>query len=86
MRGMLMSERMRIREAPPCHADLFQCFRTGLGKLHGETASAQVTPELLAEQDFNIRLVIDHKYQQIHPIPLIRWRDLSSAAGRFESQ
>ena len=31
-----------------------------LGKLHGEAAGAQVVPELLPEQQFDVRFVIDH--------------------------
>ena len=32
-----------------------------LRKFHGKTAGAEVVPELLAEQDFHIGLVVDHE-------------------------
>src|SRR5208282_1940504 len=37
-----------------------------LGKLHGEPASAKVAPELLAKQNLDIRLIIDHENEQVH--------------------
>jgi hypothetical protein len=32
-----------------------------LGKFHGEPASAEVAPEVLAKQHLDIRLVINHE-------------------------
>ena len=38
----------------------------GLGKLHGEPASAKVAPELLSEQNLDVRLVVNHENKQVH--------------------
>jgi hypothetical protein len=37
-----------------------------LGKLHGEPARAEIVPELLPEQHFNIRLIVYHENEQVH--------------------
>jgi hypothetical protein len=37
-----------------------------LGKLHGEPASAQIAPELLAKQYLDIGFVVDHEDEQAH--------------------
>jgi hypothetical protein len=39
---------------------------SGLRKLHGEPASAEVPPELLPEQNLDIRLIINHENQRVH--------------------
>ena len=52
-----------------------------LGKFHSEAAGPQVMPELLAEQHLNIRLVIDHQYQQAHNRPPLRRVLQPCAAG-----
>ena len=35
-------------------------------------ASAQIVPELLAKQHLDVRLIIDHKNQKAHAVPLVR--------------
>src|ERR1700679_2957657 len=37
-----------------------------LYKLHREAAGAQIAPELLPEQQFNVRLIVDHENGHIH--------------------
>ena len=51
--------------------------RRRLGKFHGKPAGAQVAPELLAKQHFNIGLVIDHENEKTHARPPV----FSSAAA-----
>src|SRR5262249_4954224 len=41
----------------------------GLSKFHRETLAAQLPPELLAKQHFNVWLVIDHKNKKRHALP-----------------
>jgi hypothetical protein len=53
-----------------------------LRKRHGEPISAEVTPEVLAKQHLDIRLIIDHENKQVHGRP----PDLASDAatrGRY---
>jgi hypothetical protein len=57
--GILMSDRIRMSDRSPASWG-------GLGKLHGEPASAKVAPELLPEQHFDIRLIIDHENEHVH--------------------
>ena len=38
----------------------------GLGKIHGEPTGAEIMPKLLPEQHFDIRLIVDHEYEQVH--------------------
>ena len=64
--GMLMSERIKMSDTPCRIGDPLKCGGGGLGKLHGEAASAEVVPELLPEQDFDIRLIVDHENEQVH--------------------
>ena len=37
-----------------------------MGKLHREPASAEVAPELLAEQHLDIRLIVNHENERVH--------------------
>ena len=37
-----------------------------MGKIHGEPTGAEIVPELLPEQHFDIRLIIDHENEQVH--------------------
>ena len=37
-----------------------------MGKIHGEPASSKVSAELLPEQHFDIRLIVDHENEQVH--------------------
>src|SRR6202022_655538 len=46
-----------------------QCGRRRWGKLHQEAPGAQVAPELLTEQGFNIGLVIDDEYVNAQFVP-----------------
>ena len=40
--------------------------RGGLGKFHGEAASAEVAPELLAKQHLDVRLIVNHENERVH--------------------
>src|SRR5262249_27834148 len=42
---------------------------SGLGELHVESARLQVATKLLAEQLFDVGLVIDHENKKIHALP-----------------
>jgi hypothetical protein len=42
-------------------ASVMKCHVGGLGKLHDEAASAEVVSKLLAEQNLDIRLIVDHE-------------------------
>ena len=44
-----------------CLSDALKCHGSGLRKFHREPVSAEIAPELLAEQNLDIRLVIDHE-------------------------
>ncbi|MGB7715743.1 MAG: hypothetical protein WBL81_12410 [Pseudolabrys sp.] len=41
-------------------------YVAGWRKFHRETADAEIMPKLLAKQHFNIRLIVDHEYEEIH--------------------
>jgi hypothetical protein len=49
----------RMSERSP--ASVMKCHVGGLGKLHDEAASAEVVSKLLAEQNLDIRLIVDHE-------------------------
>ena len=49
-----------------CVGDALKCHGGGLRKLHCEAASAKVAPELLAEQNLHIGLIINHENEQVH--------------------
>ena len=38
----------------------------GLGKIHGEPTGAEIVPELLPEQHFDIRLIVNHENEKVH--------------------
>ena len=59
MPGMLMSDRIRISEGSRDLGGARQRRRRRRRELHREAAGAQIAPELLAEQGFDIGLVID---------------------------
>jgi hypothetical protein len=40
-----------------------------LGKLHCKAASAEVAPELLAEQELDVSLIVNHENKQAHARP-----------------
>ena len=50
-------------------SDALKRRRGGLGKFHRKAACAQVAPELLAEQQLDIRLIIDHENEKVHARP-----------------
>jgi hypothetical protein len=52
-----------------------------LGKLHGEPASAKVSAELLSEQHFDIRLIIDDENEQVHARSPDFMRDAPARGG-----
>jgi hypothetical protein len=47
-------------------ADALKCHGRGLRKFHCEPAGAEVAPELLAEQNLRIGLIVDHKNEHVH--------------------
>ena len=49
-----------------CIGDALKRHRGGLGKLHREPASAEVAPEVLAKQNLDIGLIIDHENERVH--------------------
>ena len=61
-----MSERIRDERHGRRIGDALKCHGGGLGKLHGEATGAEVAPELLAKQNFDIRLIIDHENERVH--------------------
>ena len=66
MPGMLMSDRIRIRGAPPGVGDALQRRDGRLRELHHEAPGAEVAAELLAKQQLDVRLVVDHQDEQAH--------------------
>jgi hypothetical protein len=62
--GMLMSERIRINDAPV--ASLISLSVCRLCKFHGEAAVAEVASELLAKQRLNIGFIVNNKNKQTH--------------------
>ena len=66
--GMLMSESIKISDTPAA-SPMRSRAADAEGKLHGEPASAQVTPEVLPKQGLNVRLVVDHENKQTHARP-----------------
>ena len=64
--GMLMSERIKISDAPAASAMRWSAIWGRLGKLHCKAASAEIAPELLAEQNLNVGLVVDHENDRVH--------------------
>ena len=50
-------------------ADALKRRRRGLGKFHGKAASAEIAPELLAEQQLNIGFVINNENEKAHARP-----------------
>ena len=49
-----------------CIADALKCHGGGLRKFHCEAVGAEVAPELLAKQQLDIRLVVDHENERVH--------------------
>jgi hypothetical protein len=49
-----------------CIGDALKCYGGGLGKLHGEPASAKVVSKLLSEQNLDIGLIVDHENEHVH--------------------
>ena len=64
--GMLMSDRIRMIVTSAASANALKRSGRRLGKVHGEATIAQVAPKLLAEQHFNVGLVVDHQNKQVH--------------------
>ncbi len=46
--------------------DALQRHGGGLRKFHRKAAGAEIAPEMLAKQQLDIRLIVDHKNKQIH--------------------
>ena len=80
--GMLMSERIKMRRPVACISDALKCHGGGLRKLHREAVSAEVAPELLAEQHLDIRLIVNHENEQVHACVLPIWQGMPPARGR----
>ena len=68
--GMLMSDRIRMRDRSPASTDALKSHGSWLCELHRVTAGAQIAPELLAEQHLDIGLVIDYQDEHIHTFTL----------------
>ena len=49
--------------------DALKSHVSRLNKFHCEAASAEVAPELLAEQNFDISLIVNHENKQAHARP-----------------
>src|SRR6476660_1248082 len=64
--GMLMSERIRINDAPAASLIQFKRAVCRLRKIHREAAVADVASELLVKQRLNIGLVVNNKNKQAH--------------------
>jgi hypothetical protein len=58
-----MSERIKMSDTRVASVI---CCRGGLGELHREPSSAEVTAEVLAKQHFDIRLIVNHESEQVH--------------------
>ena len=64
-------------------SDALKRRRSGLGKFHREAAGADITPELLAEQQLHVRLVVDHENEEIHAYaPALRLTPTSRLPGK----
>ena len=61
-----MSDRIRISDALAGVADALQRRGGRLRKFHREAAGAEIAPELLAEQQLDIGLVVDDENEQAH--------------------
>ena len=59
-----MTGKLRSRQT-----DALQRRRRRLGEFHGETAGAQVAPELLPKQRLDVGLVVDHENEKAHARP-----------------
>src|SRR5665811_636856 len=57
--------------------DALKCQAGGLRKIHREPTGAKIVTELLSEQQFNIRLIVDHKDEKVH----VRSPDLAIVAA-----
>ena len=55
-----------MSELVSCVCDALQRQGGGRRKFHRKAACPEVTPELLAEQDLNIGLVVDHENKKAH--------------------
>jgi hypothetical protein len=55
-----------------------------LGKFHGEAASAEITPEVLAKQHLNVWLVIHYENKERHALPPYQGRCLSPRLRELE--
>ena len=64
-----------------CVGDALERHAGGLGKLHREATGAEVAPELLAEQNLHIGLIINHENKQVQVLVLLIWRWLRPAAA-----
>jgi len=62
------------------HQDALKGHVAGLGKFHPETGFAQIAPELLSKQHFDIRLIIDHENEKVHRCVPIGSKDQDSNA------
>ena len=65
--GMLMSERIKIREALPTLVMRWSAALAGLRKLHQEATRFQVVPEPLPEQQLDIGFIVNNQNEDAHP-------------------
>jgi hypothetical protein len=62
--GILMSDRIRIKGTGI--TDFLKGAISRLSKVHGKAAGADVAPELLAKQVFDVGFIINNEYTRIH--------------------
>ena len=67
--GMLMSERIKDERYPRRIRNSLERHWGRLGEIHCKTASAEVAPELLAEQNLDISLIVNRENKQAHARP-----------------
>src|SRR4029077_3168269 len=85
--GMLMSERIRINDAPAAFTDEVKGTVAGLCKIHRKAAFADVASELLAKQRLDIGFVVHDKNKQAHlsapvlPVAVMRGRTMMNSVN-----
>ena len=55
-----------MSDTAACISDALKGHGGGLRKLHCEAVGAKVAPELLAEQNLHIGLIINHENKRVH--------------------
>ena len=84
--GMLMSERIKMSDTPAASVMRWSAAGADCANSICEPAAPQVAPELLAEQRFDIRLIVNHENEQAHVVLPICWRPPLHGAEQSEIQ